>query len=208
MTSLSRLISRSESNPAPFHSLAKAETAYNLGIAARDRKNYGDAAQFFQGVHEILKGGDLTTTPTSFRRHSLIAAAHNYLGLIEIDRENWSGAIASFDQAVAVRRRMRQLFPTERENEVYLGGALVNRGTVTARLDPTAARGYFEESLAILRQPEPTCSCGYWDDQRQSWLCTPLEAMAQATGLAWIYLAPQFIDNAMRGLALLPDQER
>jgi hypothetical protein len=99
------------------------------------------------------------------------------------------------------------VFPEDRENVVYLGGALCNRGHASADSEPVLAAGFYRESLMVLRQPKNMCKCGYWDEERQSWWCEQLEAVGNL-GIPWVELAPRFIDNAMRGLASLPPGER
>ena len=203
MNHLQQYIPGSPRKPPLFHRLAKAEAAYNLGIAARESRNFIEAIKCFRVVLELLEGGMMTPFPMALRRYSLVAAAHNYLGLIELDQNKGAEASLAFDQAIALRRKLAMFFPSERENKVYLGGALCNRGFATAEIDPAQAKQYYLKSLRILRQPKRTCDCSYWDEDRQSWWCSHLEAMAQMTGLAWVYLAPRFIDSAMTGLASL-----
>lgn len=137
------------------------------------------------------------------RQRSLIAACHNHLGMMWLEHDSAERAATAFDHAIAHRRDLWRRFPAERENQVYLGGALCNRGHATADSDPIAAATFYHESLQMLRQPTQTCDCSYWDEERQSWWCSQLEALAQLVGLPWVELAPQFIDNAMQGLASL-----
>jgi hypothetical protein len=139
----------------------------------------------------------------SLATFSVVAACHNLLGLLYLDQQQLAEAATSFDEAISLRRELRRLFPKDRENEVYLGGALCNRGHASADMHPDAASEFYKQSLAILRHPTQTCKCSYWDEQRQSWWCEQLEALGQAAGLHWVALAPYFIDNATEGLRSL-----
>ncbi|TWT29812.1 hypothetical protein KOR42_54900 [Thalassoglobus neptunius] len=62
------------------------------------------------------------------------------------------------------------------------------------------AAQYFKQSLTELRIPDQPCECSYWDEQRKSWWCEQLEAIGDALGLGWVFLAPVFIDNAQSAL--------
>lgn len=140
----------------------------------------------------------------SLKKFALAAAAHNHLGLLCLDAGRLDEARPSFERAIAIRRKLRRRFPRDRENEVYLGGTYCNLAHAFADSDPATAAGYYKVSLDLLRHPVRTCECSYWDEVRQSWWCEQLEAMGDAIGLAWVALAPHFIDNAMRGLEQLP----
>ena len=180
-----------------------AKESFALGQICRSRGLLPLAETNFRRVVELFKnrhpGKDRKSLPT----FAVVAAAHNHLGLVHLDAARPAEGAPCFDQAIELRRELQRLFPGDRENVVFLGGALCNRGHSVADLDAAAARRFYEESLAVLRQPVKPCECSYWDEQRQSWWCEQLEAMGDALGLAWVALAPQFIDHALRGLASL-----
>ena len=135
----------------------------------------------------------------------IAAACHNHLGLLELDLEHHEASIPYFDSAIELRKLLRTRVAIERENQVYLGGALCNRAIATSPTDPKSARAYFEASLHELQQPKRTCECSYWDEPRNSWWCEQLEAMGDAMNLPWVSLAPLFIDSAMEGLKRLDE---
>jgi tetratricopeptide (TPR) repeat protein len=183
--------------------IRKAEVAHDLGISAREAGDYVEGIRHFQEVLDLLSGAGPMAAKRALRRYMLVAAAHNQQGVIELDRGHFAEASAALDQAIALRRELLRLFPEERENQVYLGGTLCNRGHACADSDPESAAGFYHESLSMLRQPMDSCECGYWDEERQSWWCSQLECLAGPLRLPWVELAPRYIDNAMAGLRSL-----
>lgn len=150
-----------------------------------------------------MEGKHPKKSTSSLAVFGVIAACHNHLGLQYLDERRVQDAITAFDAAITLRRELRRLFPNDRENEVYLGGAFCNRGYANTDIDPETAAEFYKESLSVLRQPIQTCDCSYWDESRQTWWCEQLEVMGDALKLPWVTLAPQFIDNAMMGLRSL-----
>ncbi|WP_395748688.1 tetratricopeptide repeat protein [Prosthecobacter sp.] len=177
-----------------------AAASYDVGYDCRRDGNVALAETNFRRVQTLLPN----VRPSRFKRSmetcSLIAASHNHLGMLCLDTGRPAEARPSFDRAIAIRKELLRLFPKERENKIYLGGALCNRAHSVADSDAAEARDFYQQSLALLRQPDKPCECAYWDEERQSWWCAQMEAMANAIGMPWVFLAPQFIDNAMRGL--------
>lgn len=167
------------------------------GLAELAETNFQRVVMLFQGFAPI------NATKRTLEAFSMVAASHNHLGLLCLDANRPSEGVSSFDKAIDIRRELRRLFPQDRENEIYLGGALCNRAHAVADSDATAAAGFYQQSLAVLRQPNRTCECSYWDEQRQSWWCSQLEALGVTLQLQWVALAPQFIDNAVQGMASL-----
>jgi hypothetical protein len=187
-----------------YDRIREAELAHDRGIDCREKGEFAEGMRHFQRVLDLLSGLGPVSTKFSLRRYSLVAAAHNYHGMIGLDQDHCTAACPAFDRAIALRRELLGLFPAERPNQIYLGGALCNRGHATADDDPQSAAGYYQESLRVLRQPMNSCECGYWDEERQSWWCEQLEAISQMDArLKWVELAPRFIDNAMAGLRSL-----
>lgn len=177
--------------------------SYEIGQVARQFGAFDLAEKNFLAAIELMNGRRPWRTKSSLSTFSIVAACHNLLGLQCLDGQRMSDAINLFDHAIALRRELRRLFPKDRENEVYLGGALCNRGHASAGSNVDAATEFYLQSLAVLRQPTQTCECSYWDEQRQSWWCEQLEGLGQMLGLPWVALAPQFIDNANEGLRSL-----
>jgi hypothetical protein len=180
-----------------------AAESFDLGQACRHYGNTGLAETHFRRVQTLLQGKRPTRSKDSLETFALVAGAHNHLGLLCLDADRPMDACPSFDRAIEIRTELQRLFPDDRENRIYLGGALCNRAHAVADSNPPEATDYYRRSLAILRQPTRPCECSYWDEQRQSWWCEQLEAMAEALKLQWVFLAPQFIDNAMQGLRSL-----
>ncbi len=195
-----RLTSKIGQRSRDLQALQVATEDYNHGIAAKESGDFSMAISFFQKAKERLNGDGPEKTRESLQRYSILAASHNHTGLVELDQGKFPDAAIAFDEAIKLRRELYRLFPEERENEVYLGGALCNRGHAAAELAEEGAADFYRESLVVLRQ-ELTCECRYWDEARETWWCSQLEALAHAMGVGWVDLAPQFIDNAMAGLA-------
>lgn len=175
--------------------------SFNLGQDCRHNGNIALAEVNFRRVTALFRADQPTRSRDSLETFALIAASHNHLGLLCLDTGRPADARPSFDRAIEIRRELHSLFPDDRENQVYLGGALCNRAHAVADSDPAAAIDFYRQSLAVLCQPTRNCECSYWDERRQSWWCEQLEALGAALGLQWVFLAPQFIDNAMRGMS-------
>ena len=174
-----------------------------LGAVCHSRGMTSLAEASFQRALRLLPPGRITGSKRSLQRNSLIAGAHNFLGILALAQGAPDRAAPEIDRAIAIRRELFRRLPKERENQVFLGGALCDRGDACAVSDPAAATAFYEECLRIVRQPEQTCACSYWDAERESWWCSQLEAIGDALGLAWVRQAPHFIDRALRGLASL-----
>jgi len=187
----------------PGRRVLLAEAYFQLGTVCGSRGHMPAVKACCRRVLRLVEGGRPWRFKSSLRRYAVVAAAHNHLGILSLNQGAPEQALSEFDGAIALRRELLRLFPKDRENQVYLGGVLCNRGHACADSDPAAAAGFFEESLRTLRQPERTCECGYWDAERESWWCAQLEAIGGAVGLGWVPLAPIFIDHAKRGLASL-----
>lgn len=186
------------------------DDCYDIGWVARQNGASDLAKESFSAGISVLDGIRPSLTSESLAIFSVAAACHNHLGLQSLDDRMFAEAAASFDAAISIREELRRLFPKDRENEVYLGGAYCNRGHACADANPELAQEYYERCLSTIRQPTQSCECSYWDEQRQSWWCEQLEAYGQieVLKLQWISLAPHFIDNAQAGLALLKSNGR
>lgn len=176
---------------------------FDVGYAAREIGELDLMEASFREAIAMMRGRQPRRAKGSLAAFGHVAACHNLLGLRFLDDLRTADAAAHFDEAIRLRRELRRLFPKDRENEVYLGGALCNRGHASAKTDANEAARFYEESLAAIRQPQRMCECSYWDEQRQSWWCSQLEVYEQMIGLKWVGLAPRFIDNAMVGLRSL-----
>jgi hypothetical protein len=181
--------------------------SYDIGHASREIGASDLSEKNFRRAITLMNSRRPRRSKDSLKTFNVVAACHNLLGLQYLDEQRMTDAVASFDAAVELRSELRRLFPADRENEVYLGGALCNLGHAWKETNAKRAADYYERSLAILRQPKQTCECSYWDEQRQSWWCEQLEALGQVLGLQWVALAPQFIDNATEGLRSLGTAE-
>ncbi|MGL4463468.1 MAG: tetratricopeptide repeat protein [Planctomycetia bacterium] len=178
---------------------------YDVGYESREIGAHDLAEKCFRAAIGLMHGRRPWLLKRSLRVFSVVAGCYNLLGDHYLHEQRWTEAATSFDEAIKVRRRLRRLFPTDRENAVYLGGALCNRGHATAQTDAKLARDFYEQSLAVLRQPIQTCACSYWDEPRQSWWCEQLEALGPIVGAQWVELAPRFIDNAADALRALAE---
>ena len=176
---------------------------YDIGHASREIGAFDLAEDRFRTAISLMNGRRPWRSKRSLATFSVVAACHNLLGLQYLDEQRRADAATSFDEAIKLRRELRRLFPKDRENEVYLGGALCNRGHASAKTNVAAATEFYNQSLAVLRQSTQTCECSYWDEQRQSWWCEQVEALGSALNLQWVELAPHSIDNAMAGLRSL-----
>lgn len=174
-----------------------------LGAVCHYRGMASLAETSFQRALQLLPPRRITRFKRSLQRNSLIAGAHNFLGILELAKGDADRAAREIDKAIAIRRELLRLFPKDRENQVYLGGALCDRGGACASSDASTAAHSYEECLHLIRQPKQTCACGYWDAERESWWCSQLEAIGDALGLRWVGQAPRFVDQAMQGLAAL-----
>lgn len=173
---------------------------FDAGYDAREIGDFQLAERSFLSAVRAMQGCRPRRTKKSFAVFGVIAACHNLVGVQRLELQRFSDAAAALDEAISLRRELRRLYPAERENEVFLGGALCNRGHASARDDAKAAIQFYEQSLSILRQPYRTCECSYWDEERQTWWCSQLEVIARPLGLQWVAMAPQFIDHASEGL--------
>ena len=180
-----------------------AMASFNLGLACRDKSNSSLAEANFRRVQILFQGRRPANSKDSLESFALVAGSHNHIGLMCLEAGRPMDACPSFDRAIEIRRDLHRLFADDRENQIYLGGALCNRAHSVADSDKDEAMDYYQQSLALLRQPTRTCECSYWDEQRQSWWCEQMEALGNAMGLQWVFLAPKFIDNAMQGLRSL-----
>lgn len=178
-----------------------ARRSYDLALDCRDVGKLQLAESNLRRVLLLFQDAHPTNSKESLANFSLVAACCNHLGLLCLDSGRPDQGIPHFDRAINIRRELQRIFPEDRANQVYLGGSLCNRAHSVADTDATSAVGYYQQSLAILRQPTQPCECSYWDEQRQSWWCEQLEALGQSMSLPWVALAPRFIDNAMQGLA-------
>lgn len=178
-----------------------AVESYDIGYSWRELGEADLAAQNFQRAIKAFNGKRPRKSQSSLKSFMVVASCQNHIGLIHLDLKNDdSSAIAWFDEAIKLRRELQNLFPDNRENQIYLGGALCNRGLATKSTNRDDAKNYFEQSHRELRQPEKPCDCSYWDEKRKSWWCDRLEAIGRSAGLAWVDMAPLFIDNAQAGL--------
>ena len=177
-----------------------ATDSYDVAYSWRELDRPELAITNFQRAIDAFHNKKPRKSKDSLSAFSLVAACHNHIGLIHLDDDNFSLAIANFGDAIQLRRLLKQLFPDNRENQIYLGGALCNLGLAYKPTSPVEAADCFRQSLSELQIPDKPCECSYWDEQRQSWWCEQLEALGRAAGFAWVDLAPRFIDNAMVGL--------
>lgn len=181
------------------------DECYDIGWVARQNGASELAKESFSAGIAVLDALRPSRTKESLATFSVVAACHNHLGMQYLDDLMFAEAAASFDAAISIREELRRLFPKDRENEVYLGGAFCNRGHACADANPSIAQEFYERCLSTIRQPTQSCECSYWDEQRQSRWCEQLEAYGQiqVLKLRWVPLAPQFIDNAQAGLERL-----
>lgn len=191
----------------PGRRLALAEKSFNLGGRCSELGHTGLALTCFRRVQSLLARMPILLTKKSLAPMAVLAASHNRAGILALDAGRAMDARPDFERAIEIRTKLKRRFPKERENEVYLGGALCNLAHAVADADPAFAATYYKQCLSTLRQPTQTCECSYWDEDRQSWWCTQLEALGDVLGLQWVFRAPQFVDNAMRGLASLAEPQ-
>jgi tetratricopeptide (TPR) repeat protein len=184
------------------------DECYDIGYVARQNGANDLAKVCFNTGIAALDGRRPSRAKASLATFSVAAACHNHLGLQYLDEHMFAEAAASFDSAISIRQELRRLFPKDRENEIYLGGALCNRGHASAGDHPEIAKAFYERCLSTIRQPTQPCECSYWDEQRQSWWCEQLEALGQALNQQWVALAPYFIDNAQAALDSLKTNGR
>ena len=203
MSLLRRIFLDPFANSALERRIRTAEIEFDKAQDLRAKQNPEQAVASFQAIIQSIGGGKPSGGKLNLRRYARVAAAHNGIGLVEFDQNHCAEAIPHFDRAIALRQDLLRLFPKDRENQIYLGGTWCNRGHALADTNPEAARLSYMQSLKELRQPDLSCECSYWDEARQTRWCSQLEALAQILGLHWVNLAPQFIDNAMSGLASL-----
>ena len=180
---------------------------YNLGVSLEALGHFGPAEACFKCVPELLEKWRPVNPKKVLARGAVIAASYNHRGMLWLEQEEMEKAAVEFDRAIELRRGLLRRFANDRENQVYLGGALCNRGHSVADADPAAAAVFYEESLSILRRPKDHCECGYWDEERGTWWCSQVEALDDMLGLAWVGLAPRFIDNASKGLISLKKED-
>ena len=176
------------------------DQCYDIGCVALQSGANDLAKKGFTTGIEIVEGVRPSRTKASLATFGVVAACHNHLGLQHLEDKRFAEAAASFDAAIEVRQDLRRLFPKDRENQVYLGGAFCNRGHACADANPEIAKEFYERCLSTIRQPVQPCECSYWDEQRQSWWCDQLEAIGQLLDQHWVALAPHFIDNALASL--------
>lgn len=176
------------------------DECYDIGCVARQNGATDLAKASFNTGITVVKGLRPSRNKASLAIFSVVAACHNHLGLQHLDNHMLVEAAESFDAAIAIRQELLLLFPEDRENEVYLGGALCNRGHASADTNREIAKDFYERCLSTIRQPIQPCQCSYWDEQRQSWWCEQLEVLGQILNQPWVALAPHFIDNAQAGL--------
>lgn len=179
-----------------------AEESLSLGHSCCDIDQPELAKIQFQRVQVLFQGRQPSSAKDSLEVFARVASSYNLMGIIDLNAGRLEDAGHQFDHAIELRRKLHQLFPKDRENAVFLGGALCNRAHAVADKSPDEAIRFYKDSLQVLRQPMNHCRCGYWDEQRQSWWCEQLEAWGDVLG-PWIPLAPQFIDHAMAGLLSL-----
>ena len=153
--------------------------SYDVGYVAREIDAAALAERNFRRAIDLMEGKRPRRLKSSLATFAIIAGCHNHLGLLYLDERRVDDAIIAFDAAIALRRELQSLFPQDRENEVYLGGALCNRGYASADIAPELAVKFYKESLTVLRQPIQTCECSYWDEPRQTWWCEQLEVMGK-----------------------------
>ena len=174
--------------------------SYDVACSWRELDHFDSAITNFQRAIDAYDGKSPRGSKDSLAAFMIVASCHNHIGLIHLDAGDHSNAIARFDSVIRLRQRLKELFPDNRENQIYLGGALCNIGLATKPTSNADAARYFKKSLNELRIPDKPCECSYWDEQRQSWWCEQLEALGRAAGLAWVDLAPMFIDHAQASL--------
>jgi tetratricopeptide (TPR) repeat protein len=184
------------------------EQSFRVGQDARELGATELAERNLHRAIDLMTGRRPGRSQKSLKTFRFVAGCHNQLGILYLDNHQSVIASAAFDRAIELRRELQRLSPKDRENEVYLGGALCNRGNASFDSDVKQARDYYQQSLDVLRQPTQTCECGYWDEERQSWWCSQLEMYDDLLNLGWVRLAPHFIDNAMAALRSLESPEQ
>ena len=180
---------------------------YDIGQVAREAGAFDLSEKYFRTAIGLMDGRKPWRWNNSLPIFSTVAACHNLLGIQYANTGRRDDAVISYDEAIKLRCELRRLSPNDRQNEVYLGGALCNRGHVSVKQNArAAAMEYYRQSLDVLRQPRKTCECSYWDEERQSWWCETLESIGGALGLEWVAQAPQFIDIAYAELRWLESE--
>jgi len=202
---LSQRLSDTDANATnywiPGRRLKLVTDYYNLGFEFRDASDMRQAKDCFRKGAEVVAG----KRPRKFRRSTqlfkLVASCKNHHGLVELNENQFVDAESWFQSAIELREKLERLFPDDDENVVGLGGAWCNLGLAVTQRNAEEAIGHFHKSLDILRSHEKPCACSYWDENRESWFCGSLQTMADAARIEWVFLWPQFIDNAMYGLS-------
>jgi tetratricopeptide (TPR) repeat protein len=133
--------------------------------------------------------------------NSQLAACKNHLGLLNLEKGDYSKAATVFDEAIAMREQFARRSPKDDENLVFLGGALCNRGIATRDMRQNeAAQSYFQKSLQVLDPLLSRCECGSAEA-----LAVALSRMTGAPH--WLLLAFRFRKNASEGLASVKGEE-
>lgn len=106
-----------------------AAESWDLGWDCAQVEEYELSEANFLRVQTLYRdlsaGGEEARDPMN-----LVAASLNYIGLLYLGRDRRDESIDWFDQAIAIRRDLQRVNSDDRENQVYLGGALCNRGTL------------------------------------------------------------------------------
>ncbi len=135
----------------------------------------------------------------SKKARSQIAACKNQLGLVYDQSGKLDLAVQQLNDAVRMRKELRDAFPEDLENRVYLGGALCNKAYLACETDDrVSAADLFRESIAVIDTALPECTCGC----RQLTIAH-MEHSLPAWARHWLQLAEQFRQNAVAGLSSL-----
>jgi tetratricopeptide (TPR) repeat protein len=168
---------------------------FDLASAYREMGRTADAEANY-AVAQSLFSSLLETQHEQFA-WSRLAASKNQLGMLYMDGylqgEPLQKAIPPLDAAINMRRQLADRWPADKQNIVYLAGALCNRAHVARECNDLAvAADLYAESIRIIDAAVPPCTCGCRDAVASS--------VSEAQGSPhWVMVAAQFRSNAEEG---------
>ncbi len=165
---------------------------FDLGSAYRRMQRVAEAEKFYAEAIVLLK------SLTELRKYkhfadSQLAACKNHLGLLYMDCGPMEKAVASLEEAIALRRGVASQDPDDLENLVYLAGAICNRAHMARDGgDTKAALPLYDEAITTLTEVIPKCGC-----EREQAMAA---ALASAAGRPALFMiAHHFRANALDG---------
>ncbi|WP_197441608.1 carbohydrate porin [Thalassoglobus neptunius] len=108
--------------------------SYRLGFRWQELGEFEEAVNSFQRAIDAYDGQRPRKSKDSKAAFQVVAACHNHIGMIYLEVNEFPAATKRFTEAIKLRRELKRLFPEDRENQVYLGGALCNIGLATKSL--------------------------------------------------------------------------